>query len=417
LKRETAQIKTALDESVDLAAFAENWLGVKENDDVDVLLAEIFLEEFKAQMPRLATSYIKRIDSELVVTQITQRTAAWIEEWSEELGRLMKLTAHREVENLLAVHLHDGKSVAELARAFMDSGTREEYYRARTASLTEMLRAHSVAQQEAIIQNPAVSEKEWVHTGSYRNNPRENHAAMNGVLARKDQPFSLVGADGSLYFPMYPRDTCLPAGESINCHCIHRGIADADMLGLSLEERKRLQEEAIAADDGAWERERDASNMAQAGIEENLLTNPRKDNIIDTEGLNRGEDDNLRIPMDEAKYNRCKTAFERNGGEIVSSPELNEYLDMRGADAITYNQYLIVFRHGSSPTASEFFEEFIHTSQFRQGRVSTGITVELEIEAKEKLIRNQAQYGIPDHENEQTKNQLRVLYQILNNER
>jgi len=109
-----------------------------------------------------------------------------------------------------------------------------------------------------------------------------------------------------------------------------------------------------------------------------------------------------------------KKAFERNGGDMLSSTELDEYLDKRGANAITLSDKIIIFRHGSPPTASELFEELIHTSQFSKGRVSTEVTVELEIEAKEKLIRNQKQYSIPDHENEQTKNQLLELIQLLN---
>ena len=64
------------------------------------------------------------------------------------------------------------------------------------------------------------------------------------------------------------RDPILQPGESINCHCIHRGIVNADILGLPLEERQRLQQEAIDADDGAWEKELDAKNKAKAGIEE-----------------------------------------------------------------------------------------------------------------------------------------------------
>ena len=114
--------------------------------------------------------------------------------------------------------------------------------------------------------------------------------------------------------------------------------------------------------------------------------------------------------MDEVKYNKIKTAFEKNGGEMNSSPELDKYLDFRDADAVTLNSKLIVFRYGSPPTASELFEELIHTAQFKNGRISSALTAENEIEAKEKLIKYQKQYGIPDQENQQTKMQLEELY-------
>jgi len=76
----------------------------------------------------------------------------------------------------------------------------------------------------------------------------------------------LTGIKGGLWHPMYPRDTSLPPEESINCHCIHRGIVSEHILGLPLEERQRLQQEAIDADDGRWESELDAMNRSKAGI-------------------------------------------------------------------------------------------------------------------------------------------------------
>ena len=119
--------------------------------------------------------------------------------------------------------------------------------------------------------------------------------------------------------------------------------------------------------------------------------------------------------MNETKFNKCKAAFERNGGVMDSSPELDKYLDLRGADGITLNEKLIFFRYGAPPAASTFYEELIHTAQFRQGKILTGISAKMEIEAKEKLVKYQKQYGIPDHENEQTKKQIEILKQESKN--
>lgn len=268
LESETAYYKRKAKKSVDLKAFKDAWPDIIEGDDIDKTLAEIFAADFKANIPKLAAAYITQVDPQLTVKTITARTTAWAEEWSGKLAELMKLETQSEIKELLTDTLKDGKSVAEFTQALMEGGIRSERYRARSAALTETLRAHSVAQQEAITQNPAVEDKEWVHTGDYRNAPRENHIAMNGKIVPKNEPFTLEGADGVTYYPMYPRDQSLPPGESVNCHCIHRGIANADILGLSLEERKRLQQEAIDADDGEWEKELDARNKAKAGIEE-----------------------------------------------------------------------------------------------------------------------------------------------------
>jgi len=129
--------------------------------------------------------------------------------------------------------------------------------------------------------------------------------------------------------------------------------------------------------------------------------------------LNRDGIEDLRVPMDEAKYQRIKSAFERNGCKIESSDEYDKYLDWRGADAATLDAKTIVFRSGSPPTASELFEELIHAAQHRRGIVSTDNVLQLEMAAKEKLISYQRNYDIPDMENEQTIMHLEGLRQFL----
>lgn len=267
LTSETRFINKRLNQSVNLDSFFKDWSVIKELDNVDVVLAELFYNSFTNNMSKLATSYIQLIDPVMTVTTISKRTIYWIQSWSQELGELMKLSTHTTVEKLLVNSIQEGKSIAEFTRELMDNGIRDEYYRARQSALTESLRAHSVARQEAIIQNPSTEDKEWVHTGSHRNKPRANHVEMNGSVVPKNVPFTLYGPDGSVYYPMYPRDSILPASESINCHCIHRGIANTNVLGLSLEERKRLQKQAIEEDDGLWEIELNAKNRAKAEIE------------------------------------------------------------------------------------------------------------------------------------------------------
>ena len=107
------------------------------------------------------------------------------------------------------------------------------------------------------MQSPAVEEKEWKHTGSYRNTPRQNHVDMNGQRVPKGDTYTLIGADGRTYHPAYPRDSILPAGESINCKCISQAIVSEAVLGLSIEERRKLQAEAVAEMDEAWEAEQE----------------------------------------------------------------------------------------------------------------------------------------------------------------
>lgn len=266
---ETDYILAEAEKAVDLEAFAEKiWPKVKLNDGVGSKLVAVFTESLDEFMPEFVGYYLKQTDKDLKLSQVSKRTTAWVEIWSKDLGDIMKLNSHKEIESILEKGLKDGSSVAEFTRAILDSGIRDEYYKARRVAVTEVLRAHSVAQQEAFMQSPAVGEKMWKHTGEYRNEPRQNHVDMDGQRVPVDEPFELVGIDGGTYECMYPRDITLPPEESINCHCICQPVVSEEILGLPLEERQRLQQEAIDDMDDEWEKELDAKNKTKAGIEE-----------------------------------------------------------------------------------------------------------------------------------------------------
>lgn len=269
LLEETDYFLTEAGKAVDLEAFAkEIWPGVKLNDALKSKLATVFAEMFEKFMPSFIGYYIAQTDRSLKLEQVSKRTTAWVKTWSEELADIMSLNSHTEIERILETGLEEGVGIQEFTQRIMDSGIRDEYYKARRVAVTEVLRAHSVAQQEAYMQSPAVSEKMWRHTGSYRNQPRQNHEAIDGQRVPVDQPFKLRGIKGGTYYPMYPRDPDLPPEESINCHCISQPVVSEEILGLTLEERQRLQQEAIDEMDDEWEKELDARNKAKAGIEE-----------------------------------------------------------------------------------------------------------------------------------------------------
>lgn len=269
LLEETDYFLSEAEKAVDLESFAEKiWPGIMLNDDLKEKLAEIFAELLSEFMPEFIGFYISRTDTELELKQVSKRTTAWVRSWSKDLGEIMKLNIHKEIQSILEKGLKDGSSIEEFARSILNSGIRDEHYKARRVAITEVLRAHSAAQQEAFMQSPAVEEKMWKHTGSYRNNPRKNHEEMNGQRVPVNEPFELKGIKGGTHYPMYPRDSGLPPEESINCHCICQPVVSKKVLGLSLEERQRLQQEAIDAMDDDWEKELDKKNKAKAGIEE-----------------------------------------------------------------------------------------------------------------------------------------------------
>ena len=228
-------------------------------------LTEVFESYYKSAVPALATDYMKEIATDMVVETLRQRTVDWLETWSKELADLMQLNGSDRMGELIQETIDNGESIADLTRKIRDEGIRGEEYTARRAALTEMLRAHSVANHEAIMQSPAASKKMWRHTGAYRIKPRENHEDMDGSVVPKDEPFILMGADGVTYYPMYPRDAILPPGEAVNCHCLEQPVVDEDVLGMSLEERQELQRKIVEEDDDAWMKELDEQNKQKRG--------------------------------------------------------------------------------------------------------------------------------------------------------
>ena len=269
LVEETDYFLAEAEKAADLETFAADiWPRVKLNDRLKAKLATVFTEHLSEFMPEFVAYYIAQTDRSLKLEVVSKRTVAWVESWSEQLGEIMQLNSHKEIETILTKGLKDGTGIASFTREILDSGIRDEYYKARRVALTEVLGAHSVAQQEAFMQSPAVVDKAWKHTGAYRNEPRQNHVDMDGQRVPKDAPFTLTGIKGGTYEPMYPSDVILPPEERINCHCISQPVVSEDILGLPLEERQRLQQEAVEAMDDAWEKELDARNKAKAGIDE-----------------------------------------------------------------------------------------------------------------------------------------------------
>jgi hypothetical protein len=254
-------------EGVDLENAVNNILpNLLAGDITDEKLAEVFKDIFDKALRSLTDAYIKDIDKDLAFSMFSERTSDWIKSWSEELGKLMKLGSYEELQRILSKGLEDGESVQQVMENLMDSyGFSRK--RARATAITEMLTAHSVSSQEAYRQSPAVEKKMWRHTGAHKNKPRQNHVNMDGKKVDKNEPFELLGADGETYHPDYPRDPILPPSERVNCHCISQPIVSESILGLSLEERRKLQQQAIDDDNALWEAELDAKNKAKAGIE------------------------------------------------------------------------------------------------------------------------------------------------------
>lgn len=268
LTKETDELISAVNESGDLANFERGaWQTMQASDSTALAIGGAVKKHLTETLPGYTQAYLQKTDHQLVFQRLSKRSVDWIDNWSEELGQIMKLSSHKEIQSILDKGLNQGVGVAEFTRNILESGIRNERFKARRCAVTEVLTAHRAAQQDAFMQSPSVEAKMWRHTGSYRNLPRQNHEEMDGNIVSVNEPYELRGQDGVTYYPMFPGDTNLPAGERINCHCISEPVVNQDVLGLSLEERQRLQQEALDAMDDDWEADLNAYNKSKAGID------------------------------------------------------------------------------------------------------------------------------------------------------
>lgn len=346
-------------------------------------------------IPKVANRYLKNIDGELEIKQMTKTTVNWIKNWSKNLADIMNINTEEMLRNTLVNGINGGIGIDEISRNMIDNGTLKTRVRARTTAVTEVLTANRIAAQEAIIQAPETNRKQWKHSGSYKIKPRENHIKMNGQVVLKTQPFKMIGADGKTYYPMIPGDTSLPPAERINCHCIVSPVLDDSVFNMTLEERQALQQKCIQEYDefNGLNTENSLDNSQESGIMEEREMFRRKSRIRN----------NIKIISDK-QFNDLTIEARKNGAIIKRGGEdVENHLDNMGANASILSDILF-FRE--NVTVSEVLEETYHFMQDKNGLNSDKpgkLRIILnEIDAKKYLIKNEKKYGIPRSETEET---------------
>ena len=215
----------------------------------DLFISDEFAQEMNEQtqeflqmtIEELCKKIMESIDKDVAFDTLSKRTTDWIKQWSNDLANLMQLNTHAAIESELKEAIENGESIqqAELRLKDLPQFDRK---RARTTAITEILTASSRAQWESYMQSPAVVKKKWKHSGSKKNQPRENHVAMDGVEVGVDEEFEIEGSGETC---QYPRDPSLSAKERVNCHCTMGPVVDESILGLSKEEKEQLHQEAL----------------------------------------------------------------------------------------------------------------------------------------------------------------------------
>ncbi len=115
-------------------------------------------------------------------------------------------------------------------------------------------------------------------------------------------------------------------------------------------------------------------------------------------------------PMPEEQFSRIKKRAETIGILILSDEDSERYVLSRGAEGITLNANTVCLMRNPSRVA--VFEELIHTSQYRSGKIDgTPLSIaRAEVEAKTKILRNAKAYNL-------TKTEINTTRKILENDR
>lgn len=232
------------------------WQAMKGDTKLPEALEKLFLEQFEKMMHTFTQGWLEKEVPVLagLDDRITKSGEAFVKEWSPKLAGYMKLTTEKNIEKVLTKAVKKGWGIDRLQAEIEVSGIRKCGWRARRVAVTETLRLESYAQLEAMIQNPLCYKKRWVHTGQQKGEPRTLHVSppkdggVNGQEVYKREKFKWGGFEADC-----PRDKNLPAGESINCHCIMEVIQDENIFGMSDEELKKLRQEMMDEVDAEFE--------------------------------------------------------------------------------------------------------------------------------------------------------------------
>lgn len=256
LNQNTDMVVNALSGAESIEEFlSSTWGELTDQSQLKEALREIFHRQFMGLVEEFTYNWLIDASHEMaeIFTEspaISAPTYDFISSWSRELSEMMRLTTDNMMEKILRTASDEQLSIEQVTTLIEESGIREPGYRARRVATTEVLRLESYSQIESMQQNPLAYKKRWIHRIS--ENPRENHMAIHGQEVFKREPFTLIGRDGVTYYPQCPRDTSLPASESVNCHCTMETVADDSAIGMSKDELAELRERALDEVNAEW---------------------------------------------------------------------------------------------------------------------------------------------------------------------
>lgn len=120
----------------------------------------------------------------------------------------------------------------------------------------------------------------------------------------------------------------------------------------------------------------------------------------------KSKDSSYVEPMPKRQLQRIVKGFKRQGGIMQMDDATDAYLQLKNAEALTYNENTILLRQ--KPGRASVYEELIHARQYKQGLIDSSrlSRVQSEIAAQKILLRNSKAYKLTSAEISQTQSAL-----------
>ena len=144
----------------------------------------------------------------------------WVRSSGGSLIKAVEGFSHREVVRIVrkiqVEAIENGWSISRFKRGIGRELNTMADYRARRIARTETMRASNIGSREGAKATELKLEKEWLTgpSGTGDRHATGDYPNLNGQKRKMDDYYDVGG-----HAAMYPLDTILPVGESVNCRC------------------------------------------------------------------------------------------------------------------------------------------------------------------------------------------------------
>lgn len=241
--------------------------------DVDNVLERLRPERLTTELTPVwkdqTESWGKRVLDELGATAkfdlLNPLIAPHVEEFAgDRIKGLVDDVTRQKIRDTLLEGVRAGEAVRDLKDRVEDVFDEADTTRAEVIARTEVLRSSNWATTEAFRVSGVVEEREWVATRDGRT--RAEHAALDGVKKKLDEPFEIDGDEG-----MHPGGFTR-AENSVNCRCTTVAVISDELEDEEEAAPRRRDEKDL---DAAWRAfdaalrpwERDAKKALRRGFD------------------------------------------------------------------------------------------------------------------------------------------------------